>query len=274
MALSTSEFNFIKALVLQLSGNALEQQRDYLVESRLLALATRESLPSVQAIIQRLRDNVDPELGRRVAEALVNNETFFFRDIHPFDILRNSIFPDIISKGGAEKSLSIWCAACSSGQEPYSIAMLLRDSFPNLANWTVRLMASDFSQPILQRAALGKYTQIEVNRGLPARYLVKYFEREGMVWQLKREVRDMVTFREVNLAQPLPSMPRFDVVFLRNALIYFDVDKKREAMAQVEKILKPGGYMFLGAAETTINLNSSFDRRFDKAACYQLRAKG
>ena len=274
MTLSASEFNFIKALVLRTSGNVLESQRDYLVDSRLSALADRENLNSVQGVLARLRDSSRTDLVQRVAEALVNNETFFFRDIYPFQLLKDEVLPEIIAARQNERAINIWCAACSSGQEPYSIAMILRENFSQLSGWNIKIIASDFSQTILQRAAQGRYSQLEINRGLPAPLLIKYFERAGTEWQLNESIRSMVTFSEVNLLQPLPSaLRRIDIVFLRNALIYFDVDKKRQVMSQMETVMRPGGYLFLGAAETTMNISAAFDRRFQRASCYQLQGK-
>ena len=273
MTMALADFNYIKSLVQQSAGNVLDSARDYVVESRLQAVAERAGLPSVVSLVAQMRESSNESLRRQTVEALVNNETTFFRDHHPFEILRQNVLPEIIERQGRDRTLCIWSAACSSGQEPYSLAMLLLEHFPTLVDWQVRIIASDFSQPILSRAMQGKYSQIEVNRGLPARLLVKYFERVGTNWQIKNNIRQMVTFLEMNLAQPWGMLPRMDVIFLRNALIYFDIETKRGSLSQVEKVLKPGGYLFLGAAETTINLSSSFERRFDKASCYQLRAK-
>ena len=273
MPLATADFGFIKTLLQTSAGNVLESQRDYMVETRLQGVAEKVGLRSVQALINKMRDGGNESLIRVVVESLVNNETMFFRDITPFDIMREKVLPEMIQSQRQDRTLNIWSAASSSGQEPYSIAMLLLENFPSLMDWQVRILGTDCSQNILSRAQQGKYSQIEVNRGLPARYLVKYFERVGVSWQLKGPVRQMVNFSEVNLVTMWPPLPRMDVIFMRNVLIYFDVETKREVLAQVERQLRPGGYLFLGAAETTINLSAAFERRFDKAACYQLRPR-
>lgn len=273
MTMPSADFAYIKELVESSVGNVLEAQRDYVVETRLQSVVEKTGTKSVQGLINKMRQAGSEGLSRQVVESLVNNETMFFRDMQPFEILRTSVLPELIAKQSRDRTLNLWSAACSSGQEPYSLAMLLLENFPQLADWQVRIMASDFSQAILNRAMLGRYTQIEANRGLPAKYLIKYFDRNGLNWQIRDNVRQMVTFMEINLAAPWPAMPRMDVILLRNALIYFDVDAKRQALAQVERVLRPEGYLFLGAAETTINLSQAFERRFDKAACYQLRSK-
>jgi chemotaxis protein methyltransferase CheR len=208
-----------------------------------------------------------------VVEALVNHETTFFRDFHPFEVLRQTVLPELIERKARERTLTFLSAACSSGQEPYSLAITLAEHFPHLADWDVRILATDYSQAVLERAAAGRYSQIEVNRGLPAPYLVKYFERDKMHWQLKAKIRDMVTFSEMNLAETWPQLPSIDVLFLRNALIYFDVDTKRASLVQAERAMAPRGYLFMGAAETTISLSESFERRSEKVSCYQLKAR-
>ena len=273
MPMPLADFAYIKELVEHSVGNVLEAQRDYVVESRLQNVVEKTGTKSVQGLINKMRQGGGEALSRQVVESLVNNETMFFRDMHPFEILRKEVIPELMVRQARDRTINIWSAACSSGQEPYSLAMLILENFPQLADWQVRIMASDFSQAILNRAMLGRYSQIEANRGLPAKYLIKYFDRNGLNWQIRNNVREMVTFLEVNLSNPWPAMPRMDVMLLRNALIYFDVAAKRQALSQVEKVLKPGGYLFLGAAETTINLSQAFERRFEKAACYQLRGK-
>jgi chemotaxis protein methyltransferase CheR len=273
MALAPTDFQFVKSLVWANAHNVLDPQRDYAVESRLQALADREGAKSISELVQRLRDKPSLYLIRQVVESLVNHETTFFRDLHPFEVLRTTVLPELMARRARERSLSILSAACSSGQEAYSIAMTLSEHFPQLMDWDVRILAMDYSQSVLERAAAARYTQIEVNRGLPAPYLVKYFERDKMHWQLKARIRQMVTFAELNLAETWPQMLPMDVVFLRNALIYFDVETKRACLAQVERCLQPRGFLFMGAAETTISLSDAFERRSEKVSCYQLKAR-
>ncbi len=202
---------------------------------------------------------------------MVTTESSFFRDHHPFEALRNVVLPDLINRRRPERSLNIWCAASSHGQEPYSIAILLRDHFPELAGWKVTLLASDLSREVLARAREGRYNQIEVNRGLPAALLLKHFEQHGTDWQLKLPVRHMVEFQEINLARPWPALPRMDLVLIRNVMIYFDVETKKDILARLASLLRPDGYLVLGGAETTINLNGSY-RRVEplKAGLYQI----
>ena len=273
MALAPTDFQFVKALVWANAHNVLDAQRDYAVESRLQALAEREGLKSVPDLVQRLRDKPSLHLIRQVVESLVNHETTFFRDFYPFEVLRTIVLPEVLERRAKDRTLTILSAACSSGQEPYSIAMTLSEHFPQLIDWHVRILATDYSQTVLERAAAARYTQIEVNRGLPAPYLVKYFERNKMHWQLKARIREMVTFEELNLAESWPQLPPVDVVFLRNALIYFDVETKRVCLTQVERCLQPRGFLFMGAAETTISLSDAFERRSEKVSCYQLKAR-
>lgn len=272
MPLARPDFNYIKQLVQETTQNVLEVQREYAVETRLQPIVESGGYGSIQGLIAALRRGDNDELKRTVVESLLNNETMFFRDMQPYEVLRNEILPRLMKDQANERTLNIWSAACSSGQEPYSIAMILHTSFPELKNWKVRIVGSDVSLSILKRARAARYRQIEVNRGLPAPYLVKYFTRDGLHWDLKPEIRDAVSFMDVNLTQPLPNtLPKFDLVFLRNVLLYFDVDTKRTILNQLETALKPNGYVFLGSAETTISLSSNFTRCFEKTACYQLR---
>lgn len=203
---------------------------------------------------------------------MTTNETSFFRDLHPFETLRTTVLPDVIARRASERRLHLWSAACSSGQEPYTIALVLREHFPALAGWTVRLVATDLSREILARARAGRYSQLEVNRGLPAPLLTKHFTREGMEWQLKDEVRRMVEFRELNLLEAWSGLADLDIVFIRNVLIYFDQDIKRGILGRVHRALRPGGYLFLGGAETTLNLDDRFERlHIGKTPCYRRR---
>jgi chemotaxis protein methyltransferase CheR len=191
---------------------------------------------------------------------MTTNETSFFRDHHLFDALRRSILPDLIQKREGERKLDIWCAASSSGQEPYTIAMVLREYFPELCEWTVGLVATDISTEMLNRARTGRFDQLEVNRGLPAPMLVKYFLQHGSEWQLKDEVRQMVEFRPLNLVKAWPGMPPVDLVFLRNVMLYFDVESRRQILGRIRQLLQPDGYLFLGATETTLNTDDAFER--------------
>ncbi len=274
MALSQTDFEFVRALVLKRSAIVLENEKLYLADTRLQAVARREGIESVEALVARLRTAAAGPLAQKVVEAMTTNETSFFRDVQPFEMLKQVVVPELMKRRAAERRLRIWCAASSTGQEPYSLAMLLREHFPALGGWDLRIVASDLSTDVLEKAKQGRYSQLEVNRGLPASLLVKYFQRQGTEWQLKDDVRRLIEFRQLNLIEPWPALPPCDVVLIRNVLIYFDVETKRQILGKARRVLRPDGYLFLGGAETTINLDDSFQRvEFQRAGCYQLRSQ-
>jgi chemotaxis protein methyltransferase CheR len=270
--LNSAEFDYICKLVHTRSAIVLEAGKEYLVESRLLPVARSEGCASLQDLVTRLRTQSGNGLQQKVIEAMTTNETSFFRDLHPFEVLKKALLPELMAKREKERELTFWCGASSSGQEPYTIAILLREHFHTLANWSFRILATDLSTEMVERARRGRYSQLEINRGMPAPLLVKYFQRHGVEWQLKDEVRKMVEFRPMNLVDAWTSMPEMDVIFMRNVLIYFDVPTKKAILGKIRRILRPDGYLFLGAAETTLNLDEGFERvQFDKAGCYRLR---
>ncbi len=272
MPLSPPDFQFVSQLVRQRSAIVLEVEKSYLLEARLTPLARAEGFASLEALIGQMRAQPFNGLHRKVVEAMTTNETSFFRDMHPFEALKKVVIPEVMKERGGQRQLNIWCAACSSGQEPYTVAMTILDAFPQLATWSVKLLGTDLSGEMVAKSRAGKYGQIEVNRGLPAPLLLKYFEKKGMEWQVKPEVQRFTEFRELNLIEPWGTLPMMDVVFLRNVLIYFDVETKRAILNNVRKVLHPWGYLFLGGAETTINLGDTFERvQFDKAGCYRLK---
>lgn len=272
MALSVADCELIRKLVRQRSGIVLEEEKAYLIETRLTALARREGLDSVEDLLARFRAHPGNGLQDKVVESLTTNETSFFRDLQPFEALRQAVLPELLQRRDKDRKLYIWCGAASSGQEPYSLAILLREQFPSLASWNLHILATDLSAEILDRARRGVYSQVEVNRGLSAQLLVKYFDRRGMEWQLKEDIRRMIEFRQLNLIEPWPAMPSPDIVMLRNVLIYFDVDTKKAILGKVRRLLRPDGYLFLGGAETTMNLDDAFERvAFDRSGYYRLR---
>ena len=274
MSITAPDFDYIQRLVRAQAGLVLEAGKEYLAESRLLPAARKEGLNSIEDLVARLRSRPVDGLHRRVVEAMTINETSFFRDFHPFELLRKFVLPDLVLRREAEQTLVIWCAASSSGQEPYSVAMLLREHFPSLLGWRLRIIASDLSEEILARARQGRYSQLEVNRGLPASYLVKYFTKQGSEWQLKDEVRRMVEFQGINLTAPWPPLPIMDIIFMRNVLIYFEVDNKKLILSRVRRLLRDDGTLFLGGAETTLNLDDSFARsELERSGCYHLRSR-
>jgi chemotaxis protein methyltransferase CheR len=269
--MTDQDFDAVRRLLQEHSAIALDDSKQYLVETRLAPLLRRRNLRSIGELLAQLRGQPDIGLLRQIVEALVTTESSFFRDHHPFESLRKVVLPDLIQRRRSERRLEIWCAATAHGQEPYSLALLIREHFPELAGWQVRLLASDLSREALARAREGRYSQIEVNRGLPASLLVRYFEQHGTEWQLQQAVRSMVEFREINLAKPWPSLPRLDLVLIRNVMIYFDVGTKKVILGRIAQLLRPDGYLLLGGAETTINLDSSY-RRVEplKSGFYQL----
>lgn len=272
MGMTPYEFNYIRALVQDQAALILEAGKEYLVEFRLHPLARRQGFQTLARMIDHLRSEAVGDLHRQVVEAMTTNETSFFRDARVFEMLKDTILPLLVARRTAEQSLNIWCAACSGGQEPYSLAMLLREHFPALNGWKVTLMASDLSREMLAQARAGRYSQLEVNRGLPATHLVKYFRQRGSVWEIRTDIRQMVEFREMNLIDPWPALPRMDVVLIRNVLIYFDLDAKRRVLDRVRRVLDPNGYVILGGAETAANLHDSFEcASFGGTSCFRPR---
>jgi chemotaxis protein methyltransferase CheR len=269
--MTDQDFDVVRRLLQEQSAIVLEPGKKYLVETRLEPLVQQLKLKSIEELINQVRYSPDNGLQRKIVEAMVTSESSFFRDHHPFDALRKVAIPDLINRRRDERRLHIWCAASATGQEPYSIALLFREHFPQLAGWQVTLLASDISRGVLARAREGRYNQIEVNRGLPAALLVKYFDQHGTDWQLHPTIRGMVDFQEINLAQPWPPLPRMDLVLIRNVMIYFDVDTKKAILGRLARLLRPDGYLLLGGAETTFNLDDSY-RRVEpvKSGLYQL----
>jgi chemotaxis protein methyltransferase CheR len=263
-------FEYISDLILNKSAIVLEKSKTYLIESRLSPVVKEYGLDCVEDLVARLKSPGSQAMVQKVVDAMTTNETSFFRDLHPFQALKTMILPEMIQSRSKERTLNIWSNACSSGQEIYTIAFLLKESFPELAGWKVRLVASDLSNKILDKAKSGIFTQTEVNRGLPMPLLLKYFVKVGIQWQIKDEIRSMVEFRSINLIEPFPSvMNRMDIIFLRNVLIYFSPETKTEILSKVRTALCSDGYLFLGGSETTMNLNAKFERKqIGPAVCY------
>lgn len=269
--MTDQDFDFIRKLLKEHCAVVLEPGKEYLVDSRLTPIVQQLNLESISDLVQQLRAEPSNGLLMQIIEALVTSETLFFRDHGPFESLRKHVLPDLMQRRRQERVLTMWCAACSTGQEPYSLAILLREHFPELTGWKITLLATDLSREVLARAAAGRYTQAEINRGMPASLLVKYFEQQGTSWQLKPGIRAMVQFQELNLDRPWPFLPRMDLVLLRNVMIYFDVPTKKTILGRLAHILKPDGYLLLGGAETTINLDDSYRRvKHLKGGFYQL----
>lgn len=270
MAIKPDDFSFVAKLVDQRTGIVLERGKEYLVEARLGAVAAKEGLPSLDALVARLRGAGADPLARRVCDAMTTNETSFFRDVHPFEVLRKSVLPDLIERRRVTRQLNLWCAASATGQEPYSVVLTMLEHFPQLADWKVSFVATDLSADVLAKARAGRFTQLEVNRGLPAPLLVKYFRKDGADWELDPAVRRRVEFREMNLTTAWPAMPPLDLIFMRNVLIYFAVETKRQILTRARGLLRPDGYLFLGGAETTLNLDEAYQRvQLEKGSVYR-----
>jgi chemotaxis protein methyltransferase CheR len=272
MAITPAEFAYIRDFVKRRSALMLEAGKEYLVESRLEALARQEGFASLSRLIQTLRSSPASDLQRLVVEAMTTNETSFFRDIRVFDMFKRRIVPDLVERRGAARAISVWCAASSYGQEPYSIAMTLKEHRPALGEWEITLIASDISREMVAKSRAGQFSQADVNRGLPASMLVKYFEQHGRAWHIRNELRAMIRCWEINLATDWPVLPRMDVIFMRNVLIYFDIETKKKILAKVSRLLRADGYLILGGAETTTNLDDTFEAvTLDGATCFRLK---
>ena len=274
MNIAPAEFDYLRRLVRDCSAIEIDADKQYLAELRLSPLLPEHGVASVQELLICLRRQAVGTLHRRVVDAMTNNETWFFRDLHPFKALESHIIPEMITRRTAERQLNVWSAASSTGQEAYSVAMILRERF-TIPQWRYFILGTDISERVLRRARAGIYSQQEVNRGLPAPMLARYFHRSGTNWELQSTMRDMVTFRSMNLAGHWNNIPPIDILLLRNVLIYFDLPVRKRILSWVRHTLRPEGYMLLGAAETTLNLDDNFERvQFDSAVCYRLRQSG
>jgi chemotaxis protein methyltransferase CheR len=257
--ISPQSYYYLQNLVSRESGIVLDNDKRYLVEARLLPIALKLRLYSLNDLCNLLQTTADASVRQQVVEAMTTNETFFFREAMQYDALKSTVLPELMQQRLVTRKISAWSAAASTGQEAYSLAMLLLEM--GLGNWDISIVGTDLSASVLQRARSGRYLQIEVNRGLPAALLVKYFKREGLEWQLKDEVRGMVRFEQEDLRRGTFVRGPFDLVFCRNVLIYFDMETKRSILARILQCLAPGGHLLLGGSETTLNLDDRYVRR-------------
>lgn len=271
MAVTDSDFLFISDLLYDRLGIRLEKEKGYLVESRLSKVAENAGLKSLAQLILLLKSVHPPEeIVNETLEAMTTNETYFFRDIVPFEALREKVIPSLIAGNRNGKSIHIWSAACSTGQEAYSIALTLRDAFPHLSDWNIRITGTDVASKVVNRAREGVFTQTEIGRGISPSMLGKYFVRQDENWRIRDEVRKMVHFSCMNLKREWPHMPKMDVIFLRNVLIYMDNASRKSIFGRAHRLLQPGGYLFLGAAETTFNISNLFERLdWKQAGCFR-----
>jgi chemotaxis protein methyltransferase CheR len=265
-----AEFGAIRSLLRKRAGIVLEPSQDYLIETRLGPVARSAGFASISALDAALAGLPEVSLATAVVEALTTHETSFFRDNSPFELLRTKVLPRLIESRRSLKSLRIWSAACSSGQEPYSLAMLLDAEFPQLASWQVSILATDLSNSVLETARRGVYHAIEVGRGLPKKYQQKYFVQQGESWAVVPALRTRITFKQLNLVESLPAlMPMFDVVMCRNVLIYFDAATRVSILTRIRKHVAEDGLLFVGSAETTVSPNAPFQRSdYGLAGCF------
>jgi chemotaxis protein methyltransferase CheR len=263
-----TEYEYLRKFLKDNSGLDLSADKQYLIESRLLPLARKAGLSGISELVQKLQGG-SRQLITNVIEAMTTNETFFFRDKVPFDHFRDHIMPEIIKARAGRRSVRIWCAAGSTGQEPYSLAMCLKEMGAALTGWRVEIIATDLSQEVLEKAKAGIYSQFEVQRGLPIQMLMKYFKQTGETWQINPELRAMIQHRQLNLLHDFGQLGTFDVIFCRNVLIYFDQDTKVNIFNRLARQIEPDGFMVLGAAETVVGLTDTFRPIPEKRGLYK-----
>lgn len=270
--MNSQDFDFVAQLLRRRAGIVLTGDKMYLLESRLAPLARKEGLPSIDDLIQVVRSRRDERLITQVVDVMTTNETFFFRDKTPFDHFKEAIMPALASARRGQR-IRIWNAACSTGQEPYSLAMML-DQSPALAGGVpVEIVATDISDRCLERARQGLFTQFEVQRGLPIQMLMHYFTQQDDHWRISEKIRSMVTFKKLNLMDPAFTLGKFDVVFCRNVLIYFDGPTKADVLNRIANCMNPGGFLMLGAAESVIGITQAFETAQDRRGLYKLSQK-
>lgn len=259
-SLSQPDFDLVRELLRTKAAIVLGAEKKYLAESRLHGLAREEGAASVKALLEKLRSEPGGDLAAKIIGCLTINETSFFRDPEAFEVLRTVVLPErmkALQRGGG--MLRVWSAACSAGQEPYSLAMILKEEYPFLESTQVRILASDIDGKMVRRTQEARYSQLEVNRGLPAQLLVKYFEQEGRDWTFCEDLRELVDVHQINLAGSWPTLPPQDIVLLRNVLIYFAPETRQEILSRMACILRPGGCLILGMAEAMISASEWFD---------------
>jgi len=262
------DYEYLRKLLKDQSGLDLSADKQYLIESRLLPLSRKSGLSGISDLVQKMKGG-SAGIVAQVVEAMTTNETFFFRDKLPFDHFRDSIIPEILQARASRKSIRIWCAAGSTGQEPYSLAMCLKEMSAALTGWRIEILATDLSQEVLEKSKAGIYSQFEVQRGLPIQMLVKYFKQTGEFWQINPDIRAMVQHRQLNLLHDFSQVGVFDVIFCRNVLIYFDQDTKIKIFNRLAKASEPDGFLVLGAAETVVGLTDLFKPHPDRRGLYR-----
>lgn len=268
-SITAGEFTQLKDYLYTNAGIDLGAGKEYLVSARLTEVCKVLEIGSISALIKQLRSR--RTVGDAVVEAMTTNETSFFRDTAPFEALRTQILPELIKARSGAKTLKIWSAACSTGQEPYSLGIMIRENFPQLANWKIEILATDIAEnKVIEKAKAGEYSQLEVSRGLQARLLVKYFKQKGRMWKVNSDLRDMVRFRKVNLLEVPSFLGTFDLLLCRNVLIYFDNPTKKRILDSLQKHLAKDGFLMLGGSELLMGLTKTLTRRaLGRTTCYQ-----
>jgi chemotaxis protein methyltransferase CheR len=263
-----SDYEYLRQYLKDHSGLDLSADKQYLIESRLLPVARKAGLPGIGELVQKVRGG-SAAFNSQVVEAMTTNETFFFRDKVPFDHFRNLIMPRMLRARANCKSVRIWCAAGSTGQEPYSLAMSVKEMGAALAGWRIEIIATDLSREVLEKSKAGLYSQFEVQRGLPILLLVKYFTQVGELWQINADIRAMVQHRQLNLLHDFSQLGVFDLIFCRNVLIYFDQPTKTGIFNRLARAIEPDGFLALGAAETVVGLTTVFKSVAERRGVYQ-----
>jgi len=256
--MKAGDFDFLSTLIKQRSGLVLTEDKLYLLESRLMPIARKHGLNGLEELVDSLRTHKAESLIQGVTEAMTTNESFFFRDIKPFDLFRDQVLPHLVKNRADKKYFRVWCAAASSGQEPYSLAITLMEEAQKLVGWRTEIVGTDISREILEKAKSGYYSQFEIQRGLPIQLLLKYFEKKDDMWQASSALRAMVQYKEFNLLGSLQSLGKFDVIFCRNVLIYFDQETKGKVLDEISKLMPEDGVLFLGGAETVLGISDKF----------------
>lgn len=268
MACSDSDYTYLRELVLAQSANMIDPSRNALFDTRLTPIARMAGASNLEDFVEMLKADRPAYLHRAVAEAMTINETSFFRDLKPFEMLQRTIFPRLIEQRKDQQTLRIWSAASATGQEAYSLAMLIAEYFPSLSGWDVKIVGTDISRRVVEYAQQGRYRRLEVNRGLPARMLVKYMVRDGEEWEISPRIRSMCEFQYANLSAPFPKMPLFDLVLLRNVLLYFLEQGRRYLFSDVYRQMAQDGYLVLGNAEQAEDSTSRFTVEFADGAYF------
>jgi len=252
------DFEFLSEFVKAQSGLVLTVDKSYLLESRLMPVARKRGMKGLEDIVDAMKAHKDNDLGKSITEAMTTNESFFFRDIKPFDMFRDHVLPQMLINRTAKKSLRVWCAAASSGQEPYTLAMVLKEQAAKMPGWRAEIVGTDISNDILVKAKAGTYSQFEVQRGLPIQLLLKYFKKQDDMWQIDPALQAMVQYKYFNLLDDLRPLGGFDIVFCRNVLIYFDQETKGKVLDQISRLMPEDGVLFLGGAETVLGITDKF----------------